>query len=370
MKKLIISTCLTAIAMTSAPQFASAGGWATAPQASRIIGHLQSINKNQIQTGKNVKAVEEQVENSMKEAADRIIAALRGHSAEQSSYQDKQIEATRRITDAAELNATDRMRQEFRARAESGEFDPSPDICLLAGLFRDSGATSSTPRGSSTVAGARQLSNGGDPAVRQGGTARAKSAIDERAELAGAMGGFSDPTVDVASILQNPTLSMESDEDRRAAERLVRNLTDPNPPRPLTSAEMQTPEGVSRAEERSIQETRNNATAEVVSMVMNMRTEVGPTEPWQPYIEDISNYNRPIGDQVSELQAIDIRTLRHYAPKPEIFQERAAWSEKQLLQEILDVVSIQARMQYMQLELDSRRGIVESQILSVLNNGT
>ena len=183
------------------------------------------------------------------------------------------------------------------------------------------------------------------------------------------MGGFTDPTVDAAAILQNPTLSMGNDEDRRAAERLVRNLTDPNPPRPVTSAEMQTPAGVARAEARTIQETRNNAGAEVVSMVMNMRTEVGPTEPWQPYLEDISNYNRPVGEQVSELQAIDIRTLRHYAPKPEVFQERAAWSEKQLLQEILDVVSIQARMQYIQLEMDSRRAIVDTQILSVLNNG-
>lgn len=261
------------------------------------------------------------------------------------------------------------MRQQFRAEAESGAFDPSPDICLLAGLFRDSGATTSTPRGSSTVAGARQLNNGGDPAVRQGGTARARAAIDERAELAGAMGGFSDPTVDPAAILQNPTLTIETDEDRRAAERLVRNLTDPNPPRPVTAAELQTPAGVARAEARAIQETRNNAAAEVVSMVMNMRAEVGPTEPWEPYIEDISNYNRPVGDQVSEMQAIDIRTLRHYAPKPEVFQERAAWSEKQLLQEILDILSINTRMAYMQLELDTRRAVVDTQILSVLNNG-
>lgn len=367
MKKILLGTCLTLA--TVLPQMALAGGWATAPQANTIIQQLSTLNDNQVRTGENVKDLEKQVESSMEEAADRIIAALRSHSGEQSAYQDKQIEATRRITDAAELNATERMRQEFRARAESGEFDPSPDICLLAGLFRDSGATAPNPRGSTTVAGARQLNNGADPAVRQGGTARAKSMIDDRAELQGTMGGFADPTVDPAAILQNPTLSIESDEDRRAAERLVRNLTDPNPPRPVTAAELQTPAGVARAEQRAIQETRNNASAETVSMVMNMRTEVGPADPWRPYVEDISNYNRPLGDEVSEMQAIDIRTLRHYAPKPEVFQERAAWSEKQLLQEILDVMAINARMNYMQLELDTRRAIVETQILSILNNG-
>lgn len=369
MKKFLITCCISAGSLAAAAGTASAGGWATAPQAARIISQLNTLNSNQVRTGQNVKDLEAQVESSMEEAADRIIAALRSHSGEQSAYQDKQIEATRRITDAAELNATERMRQEFRARAESGDFDPSPDICLLAGLFRDSGATASTPRGSSTVSGARQLNNGADPAVRQGGTARARAVIDERAELVGAMGGFSDPTVDSAAILQNPTLTMSSDEDRRAAERLVRNLVDPNPPRPVTAAEMATPAGVVRAEARTIQEARNNASAEVISMVMNMRTEVGPTDPWQPYLEDISNYNRPVGDMVSELQAIDIRTLRHYAPRPEVFQERAAWSEKQLLQEILDIMAINTRMAYMQLELDTRRAVVDTQILSVLNNG-
>jgi hypothetical protein len=368
MKKLM-STCVFALSLTAFAQGASAGNWATFTQGRSIISSLKTLNDNQIKTAENVKDVEAQVESSIEEAADRIIAALRSHSGEQSAYQDKQIEAAKRITDASEMNATERMRQEFRAKAESGEFDPNPGMCLLAGLYRDSGSTTSGSTGAATVQAVAQQNNGGDAAVVQGGTTYAKSVIDDRERLEGALGGISDPTLNPAALTQNPTITLEDDEDTEALTRLMRNLVDPLPPRPVTALEKQTPEGVARAHARAVQEARNYASADVVAMITNMGKSVGPVEPWEPYIEDISNYNRPVGDEISELQAIDIRTLRHYAPKPEVFQERASWSEKQLLQEILDVMSINTRIAYVSLELDRRRAIVETQLLSVLNNG-
>ena len=368
MKKFIITTCLSGVLAAGLAAPSAAGNWATYAQGSRIINILYKVQRATEDTRDNVKEVQKQVKDSSEELGDRIIAALRSHSGEQSAYQDKQIEANRRITDAAQINDTNRMREEFRARAESGEFDPNPGMCLLSGLFRGAGSTSAAPRGSAAVIGARQQANGADVAVKSGGAALDRSIVDKRSTLSNAM-DVTDATVDPAAILKNPTLSLDSDTDRQAAEQLVRNLTDPRPPRPVTADEMRTPEGVARAASRTVQEARNNASAEVISMVMNMRSEVGPAEPWKPYIEDISNYNRPVGDQLSELQAIDIRTLRHYAAKPEVFQERSSWSEKQLLQEILDAVSIGNRIAYIGLELDSRRAVVETQILSVLNNG-
>ncbi|WP_411840044.1 hypothetical protein [Paracoccus sp. ME4] len=368
MKKIVSSICAAAVAVSMLPQGASAGSWANVAQANNIISQLRTLNQNTKSVGDNVKDVERQVENSVKEAADRIIAALRNHSGEQSAYQDKQIEASRRITDAAEMNQTQRMRQEFRAKAESGAYDPNPGLCLLSGLYRDDGSAPETPRGSTTVAAAKALANGADPAVQEGTTARDSRQFAERKALASAMGS-NDATADVAAILQNPTITMETENDRRAAERLVRNLVDPVPPVPVTSNEIVSAGGLARAAARTRQETRNSTSGEVIAMLMNMRTQVGDTEPWQPYLDDISNYNRPVGDRLSELQQIDIRTLRHYAPKPEVFQERAAWSDRQLLQEILDVQSINTRIAFLQLELDSRRAAVETQMLSIMNNG-
>ncbi|MCW3782559.1 hypothetical protein [Defluviimonas salinarum] len=355
MKKIILGACLSALAIGALPD--SAAAW-KATEAT-----LQSTRNRVTETRDAVRAAER----AINDGTDRLIAALKGHSGEQSAYQDKQIEANRRITDAAEQNATTRLRQEFRARAESGEFDPSPDSCLLAGAYRNGGGSGAL-RGSTTVAEARVQNDGGDPAVREGGTRFARSVVDDQIELAKGMGGFAEPTVNPAAILQNPTLTIETDEDRRAANRLVRNMTDPFPPRPVTEEELRTPEGVARAAARAVQKTRANAGLEAIAMVMNMKTEVGPATPWQPYIDDISNYNRPVGDQVSELQTLDFRTLRHYAPKPEVFHKRSALSEKQLLQEILDVMSVNTRLAYLQLELDSRTAIVQTQILSTLAN--
>ena len=367
MKKMILGSVALTMALGAAPQQAAAfggAGRATESTQRRVLDAVNDVRESVQETRDAVNDVRQEV----RESANRLIAALRAHSGEQSAYQDKQIEASRRIEDAAQLNDSNRLRQEFRAEAESGEYDPSPDICLLAGLFRSNGAAPTEPRGSSTVGAARARASGGDEAVRAGGAALDRAIVDDRSTYAGALGGYPDPTTNPAAILERPTLALETAEDQAAAERLILNLTDPLPPRPVTEEEMRTPEGVARAARRTIQETRANAGAEVISMVMNMRSEVGPTEPWQPYLDDISNYNRPVGDQLSELQSIDIRTLRHYAPKPEVFHKRASWTSKQILMELLDAVAIGNRLAYMQLELDSRTAVVQTQILSALSN--
>jgi len=331
---------------------------------------VRDVRREQERTTRAVRETRQEV----RDTGDRIIEALRLHAAEGSAYADKQIEAQRRFMDAAEINESERLRQEFRARAESGDFDPSPAICLLAGLFRGGGGAAVGTIGTQTAQAAVSQTSGADPAVRQGSTALARSVLDRRDQMRGRL-GVQDPTVDPGAILINPTIG-SSGEDQEALTMLMRNLIDPAPPRPVTSAEIMTPEGTMRAFQRSIQETRNNASREVAAMLVNMRTPVQPLGDaggggtFRAYLDDIANYNRPLpaGDMISELQALDIRTLRHYAPKPEVFQERAAMSDKGLLQEMLDAISITNRLLYVSLELDSRRAMVETQILSTLNN--
>ncbi len=365
MTKTTIAGLLTlsfAAVIPAAP--AAAGDWAKEWTLQRTRSAIRDNQKSIEQTRDAVNEVREEVRDS----TDRLIEALRGHSGEQSAYQDKQIEANRRIVDAAQLNDSTRLRQQFRAAAESGDNDPAPDLCLVSGLYRGTGADAEPAKGSVLTAAARADASGVDPAVREGGAALHRGITDDRERYANAM-GYSDPTVDPAVILEQATLPASTPEDEAAIRRLVRNMTDPMPPRPVTSDEIRTPEGRRSAALRTIQQTRAAAGQELISMLMNMRTPVGPTEPFMPLIEDIANYNRPVGDQISELQSIDIRTLRYYAPKPEVFAERAAMSDKALLQSILDSVSIGNRIAYMQLELDSRRAAVETQILSSLANG-
>jgi hypothetical protein len=313
------------------------------------------------------------VEAEVQATGEKIIQALRLATGESSSYADKQIEAMRRFTDAGQQNDSERLRQEFRAKAEGGEFDPAPSICLLAGLFRGEGASGPGAVGTQATQRVALAASGADPAVRAGGTTLARAIMDRRAESQGLM-GVEDPTVDPAAILMNPTIQADG-ENAQAFDQLLQNMIDPIPPRPILENEMATPEGVVRAARRTVQETRNNANREVIAMLANMRSPVQPIDgegggSFRSYLDDIANYNRPVPEDgvISELQALDIRTLRYYAPKPEVFQARAAMSEKGLLQELLDAVAINNRLLFIQLELDSRRAAVDTQMLSIMNN--
>lgn len=355
---------------TPAAAFFGFGGVNQATETT-LRGTRESVRDVRRGVDGTTRAVQE-VRREVRDLGDRLIQAMRLSTGESSAYADRQIEAQRRFMDASQLNEAERLRQEFRARAESGDFDPSPNICLLAGMFRGGGGGTAGTMGTSATQAAMSATSGADPAVRQGGAALARAVLNAREEFQGRM-GVQDPTVDPAAILMNPTMEAGGDNEQ-ALVALMRNMIDPSPPRPVTQVEANTPEGVVRAHRRTIQETRNNASREVLSMLANMRTPVQPigsgSGSFRAYLEDIANYNRPIpsGNVISELQALDIRTLRHYAPRPEVFHARATLSERGLLQEVLDALSIGNRIAFLQLELDSRRAAVETQVLSVLNN--
>ena len=107
---------------------------------------------------------------------DILIEALRGQARENSNYQQMQVEAAQRVEDAAQVNETNRLKDEFRAKAESGEFDPNPFSCMMIDMFASDGggggggATSGSDVARSTAAWA------GDRALRpsEATAARAK----------------------------------------------------------------------------------------------------------------------------------------------------------------------------------------------------
>lgn len=330
-------------------------------------GTLRGVRNASNQTRDGINAMR----GDLVDGINRWIAALMQSTGENSAYTDKAIEAQKRLMDAAEMNQTNRMRQEFRAKAESGAFDPDPGICLIAGLFGGGDAPPETTKslGTTLASSAAAKASGADPAVVAGGTTLAKSIDDDRKKMTEAL-GVPDPTANPAILVINPTIASSTDPTASAAiERLIRNMTDPNPPKPVTAAEAETPEGKGRAAKRAIQLTRAYTGQEAIAMVINMRSEVGEVnDEWKAYVDDIAGYNRPVGNMMSELQGIDIRTLRYYAPSENMIDQRNTASEKALMQQMVDQQAIANRIAYLQLELDSRRALVETQILSTLAN--
>lgn len=318
---------------------------------------------------KDIRSAQNNTRKEVRESADRIIAALKLQTGEQSAHFDKQIEAQKRITDAAQQNDSVRLRQEFRAAAESGAQDPSPDLCIIAGLFKNGG--SGTPAGAQAVGSAGSLSiraetDGADPAVAQGGVALAKSIVDASLQYKGRMGSI-DPTTDPRLLVEEPTSQAKDATDEAAIDRLARNMTNPFPDKPVSADQLSTPEGQALASAKKIQTLRAATSQELIAMVRNMREAKGPVNAqWQDRIDGISDYQSTVGDKISELQGLDIRTLYYYAPNAETLQKRQVMSEKALLQTLIDNVSIGNRLAYLNLQMNTRRGMVETQILSAL----
>lgn len=300
----------------------------------------------------------------------RIIEALRLSRAEGSSYVDKQIESTRRMMDASEMNNVQMQRDLIRAEAESTVNQPNPALCLLGGLFggggTGGGGNATTGLGSGASNNARDQMAGADPVVYGTQLGQARAVVDAMEQLEGHRGS-ADPTSDLSLLTSDPTYP--GDEEARAvATRIVRNAINPIPPRPISAEEMKTPEGVSRAAVRQAGRTRESAILDAVAFTLNLREPVTPyNDQFKAYVED-SHYNRidpnaePV--EISELQAIDIRTVRQYAPKQAALDERATLNERGLLQEILDAVAIGNRLSYLQLEQENKHMLVNAMILA------
>lgn len=359
MKKAKLSLALSVVALA-----ALASGPAAAWEA-RYSKQI-SIHNDVRQNGRDILENRDVLRDEMDQTRQAIVNALRMQTGEQSAYQDKTIESARRIADAEQQNASERLRQEFRARAESGAMDPSPDLCLLADAFNSGGPEAGPGAvGTTTAADVQSKLSGADPAVVEGGTTLARSFVDDRRNLANAF-GRSDATVD-PSILSDASIDLSDPRDQAAFARLMRNMVDPFPERPVTAREMQTPEGVARAARQGAKRTKVNANLALTGMVANMNDEViDRTETWDAFLEDLSAYNRDVGDRLSEMEQLEIRILRDYAPSKDRYAKRATLNERGLLQQLIEQVSLNNRMMYISLELDARRGLVESQILTSL----
>jgi hypothetical protein len=366
-KTILLASAALAIASTSA----TAAPWGREDTSMRILWQLNGMedtNRDAINNSRDaINDMNSDIGTKLDDLNRTLIEAMRLSTGESSSYADKQIEADRRFQDAAQQNDTQRQRQQFRAEAESGKFDPAPNSCLLSGLFAGNGETGPQPgepgQGSRSGANVMADMSGQDPAVQEGGVVLARDVVDSIEPFA----GRSDGTTDINILFENATLDLNDEDTKRVVERNMRNLINPLPPKPLTAAELMRPEGVARAAVRQGTAQRNSTALSPIIMANNMREAVISSESYLPLIED-SAYNRSVPELISELQSIDIRTVYHYAKKKAAADERTGMTSKQLLENILDVMSIQTRISYLQLEMQTRDAAVNAAILATMNN--
>lgn len=309
---------------------------------------------------------------------EELIEGLMGQARENSNFQQLQVEASQRIEDASEVNATNRLRDEFRAKAESGNYDPNPYSCLLLDLFGSEssgsgGGSSPEVSGSTVLEDVSDYLSGDDPIVKGGGTGLSKHISDKHDEYTGFLGSKSGDT-DWGLLASDSTIDLEDPKMAEVAELIVRNTLDSTPDRPVTDAEKLTPAGLDRIAKSVEKSARLAAAGESIKMTLNMRTPVltgAPIETYRKMVAE-SAYNRgELPNTISELQQIDITTIWHYAPigkRQEVLSNSGGMNVQGWLYELHRITSLLTRINYIQLELASRDAVVNAAILATLND--
>lgn len=323
---------------------------------------------------KSIKEQTGELEEKMEDTTLRIIQTLTLAAKESSAHTQQQTEAQRRFADAQEVNATDRVRQQIRAEAESGRFDPNPFSCQLLDMFEASRGSGAPLSGSAVTQQAVNRITGDDENVKKGGAQLARSVVDARDNLAG-FKGSANPTTDWSLILNDPTIDLADAQMTEVLGWVVSNSVSALPERAMTEEELSTPEAMSRSAEAQQRIARKRAAIETINMSLNMRTPVLTDDGTYSNMAKDSSYNRNVPERLSELQMLDIRTVSHYAPGPNRLNGTngqnglTQMNEKGWLSEIHQIMSIDARINYIRLELENRNAITNALILAALTDG-
>lgn len=351
-KALIIAGLASTMALTSAMPALAWRGIATEVTLSRMKSDTSSIKDNTRNTTSEVR----NLRNDVREQSRLLMQALRMQTGEQSAYADKQIEAYKRITDAAQQNDTDRVRQQIRAQAESGQFDPNPDACLLLDLFRN-GAPDGSNGGGGTYAGGIARDRYQDIG-RLGAAGAARAMVDIETPVDGV-----DASERASTFLEHPSMNLDDPEIQEALVAFQIKLAGPIPMTPVPELELNTPEGVARQAAQNTRSTRQSIYDANIAMITNMSDTVLDGEQLRKMAEGTPyEGSREIKDEASELQALDVMTVRHYAPPAS--ESGASASTGVVMQKLYQISAISARMQYLQLEIDRRNLMTQSAILA------
>ena len=304
------------------------------------------------------------------EAAGRIVGALKSLSRQNSNYLDRQVEANRRMADGEAQNEARLARSLIRAEAESGRHDPNPDFCLLV----DSALVPALPErhhisGINGVTGAAtDWSAGSVPVIRENGVRMAAWLAEERERLRH-VGGARDATTDWEFALNRKTLPADDPQVREALSRLIANTVDPFPPRPLTEGDLKTPSGLAEAVRRRAAEARNRAAIAAIGGVLDLAEPAHPATPYRNVAAQ-SRREQELPDLLSERQTLDIRIAAYNEPNAETLDRRHSKTERALLQDLIDIQSLNARISYLRLNREAGNTVMLAAILGILTDGS
>lgn len=317
---------------------------------------------------------------------DQIIKALKGHSQQGSEYVKMQMEAMQRIADAEALNAAMLQKSVARATAESGQFDPAASQCSFASSLPDSSAPTDVPgffgtggstgssadtsggggaRGGKWLAGdaVNDLRNrdrgNGDPNVRAGGPALAKSILDTRDKYVGALGQV-DPTTDARALLDNRTIDNNSSgRDAQALNALNINLLVPFPPPAITAEQVKTPAGVMETAHREIVRARRSTAEAVVGQIE--ADQMGGQKPQNLYIPQNYPDQAKIagGNLLSEYQWMELMVWQRAKDK-DWMTKALSGSPSAVVKEGVIIQALHAYIDFKRYELERRVALMEA----------
>jgi len=312
---------------------------------------------------------QENINSHTTDVGNQITQTILKGVAQLSAYQNRAIEANTRTQDAAQMAETIRERQKARAAAEGGRYDPAASACLdLSGIFNigKSGQGVAGYGGNDVANASRNWSYGneaiGKP-VAEGGLAVANSIIADRDQLKN-VGGLADPTSDVRLLTDAITLDTSDGDISKAYVRMINNMVDPIPPKPITQAEMKSPAGVAQVAARQVDATRRSAAHAIYSYLGDIAAPTGGQElaNWAKSAVTES-YPYEVGNHVSELQAVDI-FVRSRFTNPEWHQELAAMSPAAVQREQLLTQALNLHVDWMRFNLERRQASAIAALLS------
>ncbi|ASY61401.1 hypothetical protein [Sinorhizobium sp. CCBAU 05631] len=316
-----------------------------------------------------VQRAQENINTHTTDVGNQIAQTILKGVAQLSAYQNRAIEANSRTQEAAQLSETIRERQKARAAAEGGRYDPATSACLdLSGIFTmgKAGQGAAGYGGNDVANASRNWSYGnediGKP-VMEGGLAVANAIVSDRDALRN-VGGLADPTSDVRLLTDAITLDTSDGDISKAYVRMINNMVDPIPPKPITQVELKTPAGRAQVAARQVDATRRSAAHAVYSYLGDIAAPTGGQQLAEWAKKAVTeSYPFEVGDHVSELQAVDIFVRSRFA-NPEWHQELAGMSPEAVQREQLLAQALNLHVDWMRFNLERRQAAAIAALLS------
>lgn len=361
------------IIILAAALSALAASWASAQCrcTAQLRAHLQGSNANRAeQTG----ALNE----SRQQETDRIIAAIRAGAGQTSAYIQRHAALAEKVSDASDLNSAIGRREDMRARAEGGRYDPAASSCrgyaaaaVLVGDPPEAGPGDPPlpATGADTQNQARNYARcaGGNSEVCEGEGAVVNGIIADR-DRHRDLGGVFDPTSDMRVLLQQPTAGAGSGADPgeldEAIWRLHQNIVDPVPPPPVTRAESDLPAGRAEIADRQSEAARRSAAAALLGWIQTRSAAQLPLGDWARRTAP-EGYPYPIDDSISVRQYYDVAVAASWR-NPDWHAGLLGMAPEAVMREVASQLALSNDLALLRFELDLHRAAADAVIASAM----